>query len=159
MPASRTSCTNATQAGSFVGTATPLEQRRPEIDINAVDSASANAAFSTACHPPNVLVRGSVDMLGSWPGTNFSSPGLSACAEKTTLAAGYKTPRINWFRSAGGGTASADGVCAVSDNPHAASARKRVSAVLSMRPRLVQRAGHANVVLRRAVGAKEDGSI
>src|SRR5687767_13956805 len=100
MLASRTCCTNVAQAGSFVGAGTPLEQLRPGIDNKLADSASASAAFSTACQPPNVLVRGSVDIAGSWPGTSFTSPGLSACAENTTLAAGYRTPRISWFKSA-----------------------------------------------------------
>src|SRR5215467_12631217 len=100
MLTSRTCCTNVAQAGSFVGTGTPLAQLRPEIDNKFTDSASASAAFSTATQPPNVLVRGSVDIPGSWPGTNFTSAGLSACAKNTTLAAGYSTPRINWFRFA-----------------------------------------------------------
>src|SRR4030095_14543066 len=97
MLVSRTSCTNIAQAGSFVGTGAPLEQRRSGIDNKLADAASASAAFSTAIQPPNVLVSGSVDIPGSWPGMNFTSPGLSACAENTTFAAGYKTPRISWF--------------------------------------------------------------
>src|SRR4030095_286507 len=100
MPASRTSCTNIAQAGSVVGTGTPLEQLRPGIDNKLADSASASDAFSIASQPPNVLVRGSVDIEGSWPGMNFTSPGLSVCAENTTFAAGYKTPRISWFKLA-----------------------------------------------------------
>ena len=72
MLASRTSCTNIAQAGSFVGTGVPLEQLRPWINNKLADSASASAAFSTACQPPNVLVRGSVDIEGSWPGMNFT---------------------------------------------------------------------------------------
>jgi CheY-like chemotaxis protein len=97
MLASRTSCTNFVQVGSFTGTGSPFEQRRPSTVNKVADSASASDAFSTACHPPNELVNGSVDMLGSWPGMNFTSAGLSAWAENTTLAAGYRTPRISWF--------------------------------------------------------------
>ena len=52
MLASRTSCTNVAQAGSFVGAGAPLAQIRPGIDNKLADSASASAAFSTACHPP-----------------------------------------------------------------------------------------------------------
>src|SRR5690349_10343002 len=122
MLASRTSCTNAIQAGSFVGTATPFEHLRSAIVNRFADSASASDAFSTAIHPPKLLVSGSVDMLGSWPGTNLISAGLSACAENTTLAAGYSTPRINWFRLANtGGAASVAGACAISDSPHDAT--------------------------------------
>src|SRR5215510_9920340 len=107
MLASRTSCTNAAHAGSFTGASTPFEHFRPGTVNKVADSANPSAAFSTAVHPPNELVSGSVDMLGSWPGTNLISPGLSACDENTTLAAGYNTPRINWFRSANtGGAAS-----------------------------------------------------
>src|SRR5215471_17837085 len=98
MLASRTSWTKATHAGSLLGTGTPFEQLRPAIVRRLADSASANAAFSTAIQPPNELVSGSVDILGSWPGMNFTSAGLSAWAENTTLAAGYNTPRINWFK-------------------------------------------------------------
>src|SRR4030095_15283210 len=111
MLASRTSCTNFVQVGSVTGTGSPLEHRRPGIVSRVADSASASAAFSTACHPPNELVRGSVDMLGSCPGMNFTSAGLSAWAENTTLASGYRTPRISWFILAKtGGAAVGDGV-------------------------------------------------
>src|SRR5262245_31342274 len=133
MLASRTSCTNATHDGSFTGTATPLEQRRPWIVSSVADSASASAAFSTACQPPKLLVSGSVDMFGSWPGTNFTSAGLSACAENTTLAAGYRTPRISWFMSANtGGAVSGAGDCATSIGAHAASTTNITTILLSM---------------------------
>src|SRR5512142_2261079 len=82
-----------------MGTGTPFAQFRPGIKSRLADSARASAAFSTAGHPPKVLSRGSVASDGSRPGTNFTSPGLSVCAEKTTLDAGYRTPRINRFRS------------------------------------------------------------
>src|ERR1700674_5796882 len=100
MLTSRTPCTNVAQAGSVIGTGAPLEQIRPGIDNKLADSASASAAFSIACQPPKVLVRGSVAIEGSWPGIGFTSPGFSACAKNTTLAAGYRTPRISWFKLA-----------------------------------------------------------
>src|SRR5690349_10189902 len=137
MPSSRTCCTNAIQAASFVGTGTPFEHMRPGIDNKFADSASANAAFSIATQPPNVLVRGSVDIAGSWPGTNLISPGLSFCAAKTTLAAGYKTPRISWLRSAWTCCgAFVEGACAMSDNRDATIMKTSVNAILCMRPRL-----------------------
>ena len=40
------------------------------------------------------------NMDGSLPGMGFTAPGSSACAKNTTLAAGYRTPRITWFRLA-----------------------------------------------------------
>src|ERR1700680_5322933 len=100
MLASRTPCTNGAQAGSVIGTGAPLEQIRPGIDNKLADSASASAAFSIACQPPKVLVRGLVDIEGSWPVLGFTSAGFSACAKNTTLAAGYRTPRIRWVKSA-----------------------------------------------------------
>src|SRR5580765_7412571 len=111
-----------------MGTGTPFEQFRPGIKSRLADSVRASAAFSTACHPPKVLTKGSVAIEGSLPGTNFTSPGLSICAEKTTLDAGYRTPRISWFRSdwtciAGvgglGGAAAFEGVCADRHRPKA----------------------------------------
>ena len=36
----------------------------------------------------------------SWPAGHFTSAGFSDCAKNTTLAGGYRAPRINWFKSA-----------------------------------------------------------
>src|SRR5262245_55758787 len=100
MPASRTSCTNVAHDGSVIGTGTPFEQTRPGTSSRLADSASASDAFSTACHPPKLLLRGSVAIEGSTPATGFTSAGFSLWGESTTLAMGYRTPRINWFRLA-----------------------------------------------------------
>ena len=68
--------------------ATPLEHLRPGTVSRLAASVRASDAFSTASQPPKTLVRGSVAIVGSLPGTNFASAGLSVCALNTTFDAG-----------------------------------------------------------------------
>src|SRR6516225_8452127 len=131
MLASRTSCTNFGQSGSLTGAGAPLEHTRPGINSRLADSASASEAFSIACQPPKVLFRGSVAIPGSR--SCFTFAGFSNCGKNTTLAAGYRTPRISWFKLAYTLCVTVDGVWAVNDSPGAASIRESVTKILRMR--------------------------
>src|SRR5262245_65664428 len=116
MAAPRTSWTYFSQSGSVMGAGAPLEQRRPGTINRLADSASASDAFSTACHPPKVLVRGSVAIPGSR--ACFTLSGFSNCGKKTTLAAGYRTPRISWFKLAYTFCVFVGDVCPDNDSSH-----------------------------------------
>ena len=84
----------------MIGAGAPFEQTRPGTDNKFADSARANAEFSIACHPPKTLTSGSVAIAGSLTGGRSRAPGSLLCAENKTLAAGYTTPCISWFKLA-----------------------------------------------------------
>src|SRR5439155_7000921 len=82
----------------WTGTARPFAHRRPGIVRRFADSARANALFSTAIHPPYVLARGFVAVVGSAAG--FTSAGFVLWAANMTFELGNKIPLITWRRLA-----------------------------------------------------------
>ncbi len=78
----------------------PFEQTRPGSDNKLADSARANAEFSIACHPPKTLTSGSVAIAGSKTAGRSNAAGSSVCVENSTLAEGYTTPCMSWFKFA-----------------------------------------------------------
>jgi hypothetical protein len=84
----------------LIGAGTPFEQTRPGTSNKLADSASANDAFSIACHPPKTLTSGSVAIAGCLLGGRSKAPGFSYCGRNTTLAAVYTTPCMSWFKVA-----------------------------------------------------------
>src|SRR6185437_16433482 len=96
MLAARRPWTNFAQSGLLSGTGRPFEHLRPGMISRFEASASAIELFSTAVHPPYVLLNGSGETEGS--GAGLTSAGLLLCAKKITFELGNKIPLITCAR-------------------------------------------------------------